>query len=151
MRRKNIGKIALGSQVDVTDPCYDKDVWCRMNAVKIKPGNYDCNIWISKEKTWGERVGVIGVYLDGNVPSRRSMERIGSIGVDAGMAGFFHNKPDYDDEQWEALCDATCGDAKAWITSDGFFSESGFGDGEYNVYAQKNKDGDIVAIEIAFM
>ena len=41
------------------------------------------------------RVHTIGIYLDGCRPEGKDMERIGSIGVDSGLAGFFQNKPDY--------------------------------------------------------
>lgn len=27
--------------VSVTDPCYNDDIWCRMNNVKIIPGKYN--------------------------------------------------------------------------------------------------------------
>ena len=30
--------------VDITDPCYNRDVWCRMTDVKIRNGVYTC-IW----------------------------------------------------------------------------------------------------------
>ena len=77
------------------------------------------------------------------------MKEIGSIGVDAGLAGFFHNKPDYDDDAWSAFCDRIRhGDA--WITGDGFYSSSGYGDGGYGVYAQEH-NGEIVALEIRFI
>lgn len=35
-----VGKIMLGDKVDITDPCYDKSVWCRM-TVDCKPGEYE--------------------------------------------------------------------------------------------------------------
>lgn len=156
MRRKKIGTMDFHGSVDITDPCYNKDVWCRMNNVKIKEGKYTCIIWHQNDK--GEHdgkpycykmVGVIGIYLDGVIPAQKSMKEIGSIGVDAGLAGFFHNKPDYDDEAWNALCDRAChGDA--WITEDGFYSSSGYGDGCYGVYAQE-QDCEIVALEIRFL
>lgn len=77
------------------------------------------------------------------------MKEIGSIGVDAGLAGFFHSKPDYDYEAWNAFCDRIRhGDA--WITEDGFYSSSGYGDGGYGVYAQE-QNGEIVALEIRFI
>ena len=34
MRKKTIGKLSFGPTVDITDPCYDRDVWCRMNILK---------------------------------------------------------------------------------------------------------------------
>lgn len=77
------------------------------------------------------------------------MEKIGSIGVDAGLAGFFHNKPDYSDEAWSKFCDRIRhGDA--WLTEDGFYSSSGYGDGCYGVYAYK-QDGEITALEVRFL
>lgn len=156
MRRKKIGVKDFHGSVDITDPCYNKDVWCRMDNVRIKEGKYTCMVWYHTDK--GEydgkpyshkMVGILGIYLDGKIPNQKAMKEIGSIGVDAGLAGFFHNKPDYDDEAWSAFCDRVRhGDA--WITEDGFYSSSGYGDGCYGVYAQKQND-EIVALEIRFI
>ena len=78
-------------------------------------------------------IGIIGIYLDGVIPCQKEMKEIGSIGVDAGLAGFFHNKPDYTDDEWAAFCDRVShGDA--WLIKDGFYSTSGYGDGCYGVY-----------------
>lgn len=156
MRRKKIGVKDFHGSVDITDPCYDRDVWCRMNDVRIKEGEYTCMVWRHTEKGTfdgkayvDKRVGIIGIYLDGVIPHQKSMEEIGSIGVDAGLAGFFHNKPDYSDDAWSTLCDSIShGDA--WITRDGFFSSSGYGDGGYGVFAYK-QNGEIVALEIRFL
>lgn len=156
MRKKKIGIKDFHGSVDITDPCYNKDVWCRMNDVKIKEGEYTCLVWYhtDKENYNGEPyaykvVRIIGIYLDGKIPVQKAMKEIGSIGVDAGMAGFFHNKPDYDDEAWNAFCDRIRhGDA--WINEDGFYSSSGYGDGGYGVYAQE-QNGEIVALEIRFI
>lgn len=156
MRRKKIGVKDFHGSVDITDPCYSRDVWCRMNDVKIKEGDYTCIVWYQNEKAeHGGRlhsynvVGIIGIYLDGVIPPQKAMEEIGSIGVDAGLAGFFHNKPDYDNGAWADFCDRVShGDA--WLTEDGFFSSSGHGDGGYGVFAHK-VDGEIVALEIRFL
>ena len=45
MRRKKIGVMDFHGSVDITDPCYDRDTWCRMNDVKIKEGDYTCVVW----------------------------------------------------------------------------------------------------------
>ena len=155
MRRKKIGTKHFEGVIDITDPCYDRDVWCRMTA-EVKAGEYDCHVWrhTSKEIWNGEeykdiRVGVIGIYLDGIIPPQRSMEEIGSIGVDAGLAGFFMNKPDYNDDEWSDFCNSIR-DGDAWIKDEGFFSSSGYGDGCYGVYASK-VNGEIVALEIRFI
>ena len=95
------------------------------------------------------RVGIIGIYLDGKIPERRSMREIGEIGVDAGLAGFFENKPDYNDDEWGEFCDAIM-EGNAWMIDCGVFSSSGWGDGCYGVYAHKTK-GEIDALEIRFL
>lgn len=87
-----------------TDPCYNRDVWCRMTDVKIRNGVYTCIAWHHKNKGTFDNgepycydvIGIIGIYLDGVIPCQKEMKKIGDIGVDAGLAGFFHNKPDYE-------------------------------------------------------
>lgn len=155
LTKKVIGTKEFAGIIDITDPCYNKDVWCRMNAT-VKAGSYECSVWKQTEKYEYEGkehkyqiVGIIGIYLDGIIPVQNQMEEIGYIGVDAGLAGFFMNKPDYTHEQWIELCNSTYG-GDAWIRPEGFFSVSGLGDGGYPVYAYKDKDGNITALEIRF-
>lgn len=120
MRKKLIGRKHFEGLIDITDPCYDKDVWCRMSAT-VKAGTYECRVWKQTERYEyeGEEhkyqiVGIIGIYLDGIIPPQKQMEEIGSIGVDAGLAGFFMNKPDYTDEQWTEFCESIR-EGDAWI------------------------------------
>ena len=156
MRRKKIGVMDFHGSVDITDPCYDRDTWCRMNDVKIKEGQYTCMVWYQTDrgecdgKPYSYRlVGIIGIYLNGVIPAQKSMKEIGCIGVDAGLAGFFHNKSDYSDEEWSAFCDRISrGDA--WLTKDGFYSSSGYGDGGYGAFAYQ-QDDEIAALEIRFI
>lgn len=142
--------------VDITDPCYNRDVWCRLNGIKIKAGNYKCVVWMRPDtvtyegKTYDDtRVAIIGIYLDGFIPNENYMKEIGEIGVDAGLAGFFNNKPDYDNDQWSEFCNSIR-NGDAWIKEEGFFSSSGYGDGCYPVRAFKIND-EIVALEIKFI
>lgn len=155
MRKKLIGRKHFEGVIDITDPCYDRDVWCRMNA-EVKPGTYDCRVWrqTKRYKYDGEKqehqiVGIIGIYLDGIIPQQKQMEEIGGVGVDAGLAGFFMNKPDYSDDEWSDFCDCIR-NGDAWIKDEGFFSSSGNGDGYYPVYAYK-QNGKITALEIRFI
>lgn len=160
MRKFFVGtKTFTGDPHDVTDPSYDKDVWCRVDGLKVVPGDYDCVVWITGLPGF-ERIGIIGIYLGGVVPNQSSMKAIGEIGVDAGLAGFFENKPDYTRGEWHDFCDylrdskaegKSYAETHAWIRPEGFFSSSGEGDGGYTVYARKDRDGRATAVEIRFM
>lgn len=156
MRRKKIGVMDFHGSVDITDPSYDRDTWCRMNDVKIKKGDYTCVVWYHTDKGnydgkpyCYKQVGIIGIYLNGVIPVQKAMKEIGSIGVDAGLAGFFHDKPDYDDDAWQEFCNRIR-DGDVWMTEDGFYSSSGYGDGCYGVYAAVQNE-EIVALEIRFL
>lgn len=68
MRRKVIGQKEFPSHVDITDPCYKRDVWCRMNDVPIREGLYTCIAWYHTENivTDGRsfkdrRIGILGI------------------------------------------------------------------------------------------
>lgn len=54
MRRKKIGTMDFHGSVDITDPCYNRDVWCRMTDVKIRNGVYTCIAWHHKPKGGSE-------------------------------------------------------------------------------------------------
>ena len=128
------GKIKFTSnKLDVTDPCYDKDVWCRM-TVDIIPGVYDYEIITSDG-----RCRYLSIKLEGAGNIRRGLV-VGDIGVDAGLAGFFENKPDYDNDTWYKICDylyeyydggprmvATNNDNKKLLGCECVFCSSGYG------------------------
>ena len=152
-----VGTKKFGPEIDITDPCYDRHVWCRLNNVKIKEGEYRCVVWkerIGYEDYLGNldydtRISKIGIYY-GDIPHAEKLEEIGEIGVDAGLAGFFNDKPDYNDEEWMKLCSAIEG-KDYLINEEGFFSSSGYGDGCYPVYAENDTNGEIVSLEISFI
>lgn len=154
MKREFIGTMRLGKWVDITDPCYDAGTWCRMTT-QCKQGKYYGYVDIVDTKEdWGVRVAKISIARTKVDIDKEKLEFIGSIGVDAGLAGFFSNKPDYNDEEWENFvnwmyeADPTQS-GKYWALDDnkGLFSDSGFGDGQYNVYANKER----TAFQIVFI
>lgn len=168
LKRHFVGQIEIpDGLVDITDPCYDNDVWCRMNNVKVIPGTYNCYAYMGTDRDWGNRCWIAQIAIaDGpldeiaedKICSGRSWRTIGTIGVDAGMAGFFSHKPDFNDEEWEMVCNAhRQGDAKAYLESfardgesrKGFWTDSGVGDGCYSVHAIR-ENRKIIALEIRF-
>ena len=146
--------ITLENYVDITDPCYDNDVWCRV-TVPCKSGKYICCFEKAKDAFFEdcERVSKCAIihndYSDGIIQNPTSLcfsEIINNnnldvktyeIGVDAGLAGFFNNKPDFDDDEWSEFCDNLHDIDTALFESDdceeGFFTSSGYGDGGYEV------------------
>ena len=154
IRRVDVGTFVFGDTLDITDPCYNRDVWCRINEFPCLPGKYSCVAFISDEGEWGDRVARIGIYHDGK--NHVCNRYIGEIGVDSGMAGFFDEKPDYTRDEWTDLCDMVSAEVglrvdSAFITNDGFFSHSGYGDGGYPVMARLDKERRLVAAEIRFI
>ena len=152
-----VGTKYFGSEIDITDPCYDRDVWCRLNNVKIKEGEYRCIVWKKRTRyedyfgklCYDTRIVRIGIYR-GDIPHTEKLEEIGDIRVDSGLAGFFNGKLDYNNEEWSELCSAIKG-KDYLINEEGFFSSSGYSDGYYPVYAEKDTNGEIISLEICFM
>lgn len=145
---ERIGTMTLGNRVDITDPCYDRNVWCRMTT-ECEPGEYTGYVNISDEDEWGKRVAFIAIYKEDNIKDFNLMENIGQIGVDAGLAGFFNDKPDFPDNKWREFlkesgvfkADGKCDYSKNYYDCGyGLFSESAYGDGWYDVYATPERD-----------
>lgn len=167
LNRHLIGTINIHDGViDITDPGYDSDVWCRMSNVKVMPGVWNCYAYKGRHPRLGNRVWIVQIVIaDGpydeiteeKIQSRKSWRRIGEIGVDSGLAGFFNHKMNFSDKEWSDLCDMMFntetqnGSAyiKQFLTGDGFWTESGIGDGCYTVHAIR-VDRKIVALEIRF-
>lgn len=160
IHRVNVGFLQINDgKVDITDPGYDKDVWCRINDLSVTPGKYRCYFWHGADPDWGERTWKLGIEHVGSRLSSLEWEEIGEIGVDSGQAGFFNHKQDFSDVEWKDLCDAMYSKDNnvalrrkydVYGSDNGFWSQSGCGDGVYGVFAKKKSNGDIAALEIHF-
>lgn len=137
MPKEYVGTITLGDTVDITDPCYSKSVCCRMTT-DCCPGVYKGYIEREEIEDWGTRVTTLSIFLGDKIWELEEMEPIGTIGVDAGLAGFFNNKRDFSDKEWSELC-SKISEGDAWVMYDGIFSSSGFGDGMYEVFANEER------------
>ena len=174
LQRKNVGTIDFGNgEIRISDPCYSLDVWCQIDNVHVLPGNYRCYAYEGRHKDWGNRIWINQIvsadpvaesFVEERLHDKNAWEEIGSIGVDAGLAGFIASGVDFsDDEIWDDLCRSMHDDdgpfhlktsvEDAYILDQGnqkaFFTSSGLGDGVYDVYAMKMNDM-IVALEIRF-
>lgn len=149
MTEKVYGYKEFPDKIDITDPCYDRNVWCRINNFQIPAGEYECYAQVlNDEETngWGERISRIGIRTG----KPDEYKEVCSICVDAGLAGFFINKPDFTDEEWMDFVHQLNWDKEVWTIDCGFFSSSGFGDGSYSVYAGY-KDDELVDLYIEFI
>ena len=143
--------------VTATDPSYDHDVLYAVRDIDIKPGKYSLVVYYGKEYYKDENNKrrqyslpyICAMYHESlTTIDRYNWRLIGSIGVDAGMAGFFQNKPDYNDEEWGEFCRKMRGNY--CVMQEGFCTRSGIGDGEYDVYATYNDENEIIGVEIRF-
>ena len=132
--------------------------------IHVPVGRYNTFYEKVNEGDWGIRVSRCAIAQEGcdtwDVENAHRV-RTSSVGVDAGLCGFFVNKPDYDDAAWDEFCNMlTRMDKKyekdtghryrnVYHTDEGFFTSSGYGDGEYNVY-MLDMDGK-VGVEIVFI
>ena len=154
-------EVKKGDTVSATDPCYDAGGG---SEIHVPVGRYNTFYEKVDEGDWGIRVSRCAIAQEGcdtwDVENAHRV-RTSSVGVDAGLCGFFVNKPDYDDAAWDEFCDMlTRMDKKyekdtghkyrnVYHTDEGFFTSSGYGDGEYNVY-MLDMDGK-VGVEIVFI
>ena len=154
---QSVAKFNKG-KVDITDPCYNKDVWCRMSC-DIIPGTYIVKTYIDDDGRVS-RLNII--HQDYNEPLWRNnipFILCGSIGVDAGLAGIFEDKPDYNDDDWKEICNILPFDRqvsqicipKDAFKCNGIVCSSGWGDGTYHVYKKLNGNNQIFNLEIRFI
>ena len=176
---KFVGSINFADGIaDITDPCYESDVWCAIFGKKIKAGEYSAYITVvdfpnmatienameagrfkakigDKVKLNDKRIMYVKIVHKDFVDADKRWHLISSsIGVDAGLCGFYNHKPDFTaDDDWMKFCDSLNHLKDTYCVCDvrsyGITVSSGFGDGVYRLYAQKDK-GEIVALELRF-
>ena len=154
-----------------SDPCYSIPTWCQGIVENVKKGTWVADV--EEVNSWGDRIAELRIHhVDSHFLSGRFEEMPFDAGVDSGQFGFFdkdfyrndekakelkkHNFGDgYDteegDEWYRACCDLTLGSEQWGVLPNGVVSSSGYGDGSYRVYGQKNKDGEYVAFEVVFI
>lgn len=147
---QKVRDITLNESVDITDPCYKRVVGYRtyrLNAIPVVSGKYTCRVWLDDDN-----IAKVGLYLNDQFVETTAMEHIGDITVDSGLAGFFYNKPDYYDWEWQEICNyIQKKGGYAWLTEDGLFTNSGYGDGLYEVFAALDSDKRAYAFEISYI
>ena len=149
MRHIAVGALHVpNGTIDITDPCYDHDVWCRINNFKILPGKYKC---FYNNNIEGRVTESYIIHCEHTDTLNRWRKTDYSIGVDAGLAGFFISpKPNYSNEAWQLFCNALEQGSVIKLSEQGFFTSSGYGDGEYEVRV-KIFEKKVVAVKLVFL
>lgn len=156
---ETLGKIkVVSSKIVASDPCYELDIWCASVIDGVLNGNYNAYIETSNEGEWGKRVAklrIIHEEYDGKViPTEYDT----SCAVDGGTFCFAdhdyyakHHENNLDEEWYdENVCDMC--DEDGWMVDDACaISSSGFGDGMYEVYIGREKNGYVVCAEVIFI
>lgn len=147
----------------VSDPSYSTDTWCNWKLKNMIPGEYECYYRLSDQKDWGIRVGAIKIvhshYRNGEIHFHEIPDEDIHIGVDSGTCGFIITdgtdgklmSRDKNVLVWDKIDNNK--EAKCCIIPDlGFFSESGFGDGDYDliVATDENQNDKVYAALIDY-
>lgn len=167
--------IELGNKVIVTDPCYSLGTWCTAVIEDVLPGKYETGCEMSDEGNWGNRVAeIIAIHEKYGLNHYETLNwkmTEDDIGVDSGQAGIFdyeHYKSEKEkDEEFESThsceidnpnwhygrcCIATNDSNKTGeIDNKGYVSQSGFGDGSYDLYIGRDDDQNIVGFRLVFI
>ena len=144
----------------VTDPCYEKDVWCVGVIEDALPGKWNAEIEISDEGSWGRRVASLIVRHE-QFPEAKCTTQTGfDIGVDSGQAGFFDDSkyPEGStgefgetDTMYGQICEKTLADQIGGVGY-GVASSTGYGDGSYDCLIAYDPDGkNVVAAKLIFI
>ncbi len=166
MNKITVGEFEIVSgRAIISDPCYDIGTWCAGVLDKVMNGTWTAYI-VTNEHGRVDKL----LALTGNPYRLLAWESTAAtIGVDSGQAGIFdadHFKKDEDvssvarlgseivceDEPWYSICcDRTLNtEHSAGVIPYGCVSSSGYGDGSYRCYIQKDNQGFIVGIQIDF-
>ena len=157
--RKIIGTINFDKGlVDITDPTYDRDLWCNQRNVKIVAGKYRVVVETETIEIFGKRISKLWIQEIRKRHRTKWELLFDKIGVDSGMCGFYesNNTKLVDTEKLYSAME-NIKYPKVLFDKDGSLCglkgitvSSGIGDGCYKVYAQKNANGEIVGLELDF-
>lgn len=160
--KRPIGLIELNDTCLVTDPCYTKGTWCATQLDNVLPGKWEVFITKKDEGDWGVRVSSISLaHLSYTYKENALLETYDAhLGVDSGQISFFQPevyKNRGEDDDSEEFYDKCCYLSKpAGIFEQdgknvGVVTSSGYGDGGYNLYINRNEDEKIVYMEVVFI
>ena len=148
-------------KVIVTDPCYEPANGYNRLLKNVLPGNWNCTARKKNCGPWGSRITSLTIRHE-DYPKGRIEEYEGCVAVDSGQCGFFepgYYEENYKDDAYDNLeswyrrvCGRTSSEP-CWGVFEGMgvVSESGYGDGCYDIYSLRNDSGYIVGLRLKFI
>lgn len=171
MLSKRIGTIKLDKDVCVTDPCYNRDVWCMTQLNNVKPGLWAVYASIDKIDTWGKRTYILELshcdFVNKEIEELNWTE-CAVLGVDSGQMSVFDDayyrrkngsEADFEADKSceEKFYDTCCNLSQDYVgiysvddIAVGVVCSSGCGDGSYPLEV-KEIGSEIIAMRINFM
>jgi hypothetical protein len=143
-------------QIIISDPCYegyDSFLQCLIN--NVQKGTYNCFVRINKHN--GRPARLYATIKKKFKIKDYNWVKFGSICVDSGMAGIYDYNIFKDKDKAEfyrECCELTRFDGQtvqAGTLDLGVVSSSGWGDGVYNVYVNRNDEDEVTAVKVVFM
>ena len=154
-------QITLNNKVIVTDPGLEPSSSMNVTLNYILPGKWNCAVKKKKYGACGEIIENLTIRHE-NHPKTKLDGFEGLISVYSGQCGFFDvdyfkkNQPDDDydnpDSWYRKICELTMNKPE-WGTIDnmGVVSESGLGDGLYEIHSARDRSGYIVGLRLVFI
>lgn len=167
-----------GPVLRVSDPCYDRDVWCCGTIENCKPGSWETAVLMQDEGDWGIRNAILVARHEEGGPELEAFRKVLNgkdktwqecpfeVGVDSGQAGIFDDKHyqdnsvfdgmpaaefDPDNSWYSHCCDITMSPLGAGVLPFGVVSSSGYGDGGYAALKHIGQDGRTDSVFIVFL
>lgn len=157
----------ISGRLVVSDPCYEKSVWCCNTIEKVRCGTWTAQVDIHDEGEWGHRIAVLRIQAA--IPPKVLLSPDTApfeVAVDSGQAGFFdelyYRDSDMlrkqtgvkstDPDLWYWHCsNITLSPQQAGVMPYGVVASSGFGDGAYECLVYRDACGEAVRLEVIFI
>lgn len=170
MYSKHIGTMELGKDIVISDPSYDRTVWCMTQKDNARSGIWHVDAAIDTIDSWGERLYVLELYHESVRTRQNSLKwkEAGEVGVDTATMSVFDDRyyrrkggfaeafeadmaarKRFSDECFD-IHNKYIGFHQEDGKNVGVICSSGIGDGGYPLLLAE-ESGRIVGIQISFM
>ena len=156
MRTINLGVVDFSnsSALRISDPGYSPDSKWGATITDFRRGKYNIVVKIANCGDWGQRVAKITARHE-DYPEAQPTEELRFLGVDSAEMGIIdadYFNTNHGDEKWrdKIFQKTTSKNMCGLMKGHGAVCRTGYGDGLYPLFYDKNELDEIVALEIDF-